>query len=208
MVTDVDAHPDKTTELTRPIRSNRVRAKLPEDAMTEVFTWLQNTALQASNPSYKKSESFIVRRKIQGYLNSNPEKENSETEKNDSGRAWLLASMIYLHTIIATPEELERLQETERELVLQLKRSLKRLIAATEGFGVPCSVLLWILMIGCVCSEQRDKNWFRERIRTTMATAELESWPDVRLFLKDLPWVQSGIDEWLRELCFGGREGR
>lgn len=95
------------------------------------------------------------------------------------------------------------MQDTERELVNQLKRSLERLIAATEGFGVPCSVLLWILMIGCVCAKEVDRKWFRERIGTTMGTAGLESWNDVRLFLKDLPWVQGGVDEGLRELCLG-----
>ena len=112
--------------------------------------------------------------------------------------------MIYLHVITATKEEVQNLAESEKKLVVELRIALERLIEGNEGFGVPCSVLLWVLMMGRLCADGEDECWYQKRLWTTLETAGLGSWPDVRLFLKDLPWVKSPEDESLRRLCSAG----
>lgn len=112
--------------------------------------------------------------------------------------------MIYLHAVTATSEEVDQLQDTEKELVLQLKTCMERLIKSPDGFGYPCSVLLWVLMLGGLCAKQHeDRTWFLNRLQTTMETAQILTWIEARALLKDMPWVQTKVDEMLKLLCLG-----
>lgn len=202
-MTDVDAHPDPESELNHAIRSSKIQDGTSEDARTEVFAGLKNTTVQAANCSYDKLESFVIRRKIEGYLISCPDRE--ETAANDISRSWLLAAMIFLHIVIATPEEVTKLVEMEQELVLHLRRCLERLFTNATEFKYPCSLLLWVLLYGGLCAKGDDRIWFRNKIQITLATAQLSTWADVKTLLQDMPWVQNLMDDELRDLSFGIR---
>ena len=177
-------------------------SKIPSDAMLDVFSWLKNTALQvlAQSPTsdLKKRVSYVVRKKIQVYLRLLPNRDVSQDDR--FSHAWLLASLIYLHTIVAFPDEVAALPETERELVSQLREVLESLGEAPEDNGYPCRAFVWVLLFGGLHARGPDALWFRSALDNSCTNARLSTWEKVKVLLKDLPWVQSDVEQKLHAL--------
>ncbi|CZR58874.1 uncharacterized protein PAC_08766 [Phialocephala subalpina] len=124
----------------------------------------------------------------------------TETDR-DTHRSWLFASLIYLHTIVATSDEMYILPEKDIKIVHELKGVVERLMDIPEDLGYSTRVLLWVLFFGALHSKGKEYMWFRKTIRERCKEMKLETWVEVKEELKDLPWVQQGVEWKLKALC-------
>jgi hypothetical protein len=191
-------------------RDDGSQSAVPPDAMLDVFAYLKYTAIQvfAQSPTsnLRKTISYTARMKIKVYLQLLQNRHLSRSDRYSW--SWLLASLIYLHTIEAFPDEVAYLPNTERQLIYQLKLMLKILVEAPECFGYPYRVLIWILLFGGLHAQGTEAVWFRSALDTTCANAQLSTWANVKALLIDMPWVQSDVEKKLNALCFGRRQQR
>jgi hypothetical protein len=189
------------------LRDDGSQSAVPPDAMLDVFAYLKYTAIQvfAQPPTsnLRKTMSYTARMKIQVYLRLLQNRHLSRSDRYSW--SWLLASLIYLHTIEAYADEVANLPNTERQLVRQLKLMLKNLVEAPGCFGYPCRVLIWILLFGGLHAQGTEAVWFRKALDTTCASAQLLTWANVKVLLMGMPWVQSDVEKKLNALCFGRR---
>lgn len=180
-----------------------VKFDIPSNVIYEVFVWLKNSARLAFNlapdASNRKQEPYLIRTKIEGYLENLSAIEH--VPQRDYYRYVLTASLIYIHTITATMNELATLHETERDLVKQLRQALADFFVSHERMDYSYPVLIWALLLGRLHSRAMDAAWFQEAIIDACAATKLERWVDMKRLLKELPWVQEYVEVKLRAFC-------
>lgn len=187
-------HAGRLTDLSRSLAKNRAQGTLLGHAVASVYVWLTTTAQRAGNPLQDQEEYPALRNNIEVYLASFPSQEFPASSSGD--RAWLIASMIYLHTIIITPAEASPLPTSEEELVMQLKRAMEKLLSNPNGFAYPCSMRLWVMMMGGLYARCDDESWFEGMVgRKVCGGGE---WEDAKVLLRDVGWVEKGAEEKLR----------
>ncbi|KAH7310051.1 hypothetical protein BKA65DRAFT_169296 [Rhexocercosporidium sp. MPI-PUGE-AT-0058] len=182
-------HAGRLTDLSRSLSKNTVQGTILGHGVTSVYVWLANTAQRAGNPLGDQEEYPMLRNNVEVYLASFPSPEFPASSSRD--RAWLIASMIYLHTILVTPAEASRLPTSEEGLVMQLKRTMDKLLSNPEGFSYPCSMRLWVMMMGGLYSRFDDMSWF-ECMAGRRASVEETEWSDAKVLLRDVKWIGRG----------------
>ncbi|KAL5319389.1 hypothetical protein ACEPPN_012440 [Leptodophora sp. 'Broadleaf-Isolate-01'] len=192
-------HAGRLTDLSRSVAKNAVQGTILGHGVTSVYVWLTNTAQRAGNPLTDQESYPALRNDIEVYLASFPSQEFPASSSSD--RAWLIASMIYLHTILVTPAEASPLPTSEEDLVMQLKRTMEKLLSNPNGFSFPCSMRLWVMMMGGLYSRFDDLDWF-ECMAGSRPSVEESEWSDAKVLLRDVKWIERGAEEKLREMRF------
>ncbi|KAE8443698.1 hypothetical protein EG329_001470 [Mollisiaceae sp. DMI_Dod_QoI] len=119
----------------------------------------------------------------------------------DTHRSWLFASLIYLHTIIATPDEMSMLPEKDYRLIYELKCAVERLLEVPKDLGYSARVLLWVLLFGALHSAGELCIWFKKAISRTCLDLRVKTWSKVKKELIELPWVHLEVEQKLLALC-------
>ncbi|KAG4427595.1 hypothetical protein IFR05_016923 [Cadophora sp. M221] len=189
----------RLTDLSRSVAKTTVQGTILGHGVTSVYVWLTNTAQRAGNPLTDQESYPTLRNDVEVYLASFPSQEFPASSSSD--RAWLIASMIYLHTILVTPAEASPLPSSEEDLVMQLKRTMEKLLSDPNGFSYPCSMRLWVMMMGGLYSRFDDLDWF-ECISRSRPSVEESEWSDAKVLLRDVKWIERGAEEKLREMRF------
>ncbi|KAH7378038.1 hypothetical protein BKA64DRAFT_248229 [Cadophora sp. MPI-SDFR-AT-0126] len=192
-------HAGRLTDLSRSIAKGTVQGTILGHGVTSVYVWLTNTAQRAGNPLSDQEDYPILRNNIEVYLASFPSPEFPASSSSD--RAWLIASMVYLHTILVAPAETSRLPTSEEELVMQLKRTIEKLLSKPNGFRYPCSMRLWVMMMGGLYSRFDDLEWFQCMAGKRPTVGERD-WSDAKVLLRDVKWIEQGAEEKLRSMSF------
>lgn len=165
-----------------------------QDLILDVFSWLKDTPLELPiNPSKTECRSAIVRVTLEYNIYS----QKPENASNKSRRCWLLAALIYLHTIIATPDGWRLLPVREKHLIEEL-RELMEDITEPEGASFDVAMHLWILLFGGVHAMEPDATWYRGAMRKAAEAQHLSQWDDFKLLIKGLPWVKENLEGALR----------
>ncbi|KAL2067752.1 hypothetical protein VTL71DRAFT_15848 [Oculimacula yallundae] len=191
-------HAGRLTDLSRSLAKNLVQGTILGHGVTSVYVWLTNTAQRAGNPLQDQEGYLTLRNNIEIYLASFPSPEFPASSSSD--RAWLIASMIYLHTILITPAEASPLPTSEEELVMVLKRTMEKLLSNPNGFSYPCSMRLWVMMMGGLYSRFDDLDLLKDA--DGRSASNCKEWSDEKVLLRDVKWIERGAEEKLREMRF------
>ncbi|PVH79840.1 hypothetical protein DL98DRAFT_572311 [Cadophora sp. DSE1049] len=197
--TPESGHAGRLTDLSRSLAKSTVQGTILGHGVTSVYVWLTSTAERAGHPLSDQEDYPTLRNNVEVYLASFPSPEFPASSSSD--RAWLIASMVYLHTILVTPAEASPLPTSEEELVMQLKRTMEKLLSNPNGFNYPCSMRLWVMMMGGLYSRFDDMDWFQCMAGRRPGVEERE-WSDAKLLLRDVKWVERGSEEKLRSMPF------
>ena len=167
-----------------------------KDPILEVFAWLKDTPLELPiNPSMTECRSAVVRVKLEYNIYS----ENAYCSSNKSRRCWLLAALVYLHTILATPDGWRLLPKTEGHLIEELRELMEEMVEESSDVGFDVDVHLWILLFGGVHARESDATWYREALRAVCERGYISDWEEIRLLMSSLPWVQKVVEDILKE---------
>ena len=164
--------------------------------MLEVFAWLEDTPLQLpNNPSKQECHSCLVRVKLEYNLYS----QRGGSSSDRSRRCWLLAALIYLHTIIATPSGWSLLPKMEAHLIEELRELLEERGGESSETRFDADVHLWILVFGGVHAREHDATWYQSAMKRFCEAGNLRQWEDVKSSTKNLPWVHDDVEETLKD---------
>lgn len=167
-----------------------------KDPILEVFAWLKDTPLELpTNSSRTECKSAVVRVKLEYNLYV----ENVPLSSNIPRRCWLLAALIYLHTIIATPDGWHLLPKMEAHLIEELRELMDGMVEEHWGMSFDIGVHLWILLFGGVHARENDATWYQRALRRVCKEEQLSEWDDVKLVMKSLPWVQEEVELVLKD---------
>ena len=125
--------------------------------------------------------------------------EKGDCNSDRSRRCWLLAALIYLHTIIATPSGWSLLPKMEAHLIEELRELLEGMLEEPSGNpGFDPDVHLWILLFGGVHAREHEAAWYAEIIGDYCEREELLDWECVKVLVRNLPWVNEDVEEIVR----------
>ena len=121
-------------------------------------SWLKDPPLDLpTNPSAAETRSCLVRVKLEYNFYS----EHAYKSCNDSRRCWLIAALVYLHTIIATPDGWHLLPKFQAHLITDLGVLMEQMLKYPAGPCFDVGVHVWILIFGVVHARGEHVGWYR-----------------------------------------------
>ena len=86
---------------------------------------------------------------------------------------------------------------------------MEKMITDPSGMGCGLVVHLWILLFGGVHSRGEDAAWYQGSLRELCEAKGLIKWDDVKLRVRNLPWVQYDAEKCLEDFyvsCSVGKQ--
>jgi hypothetical protein len=159
-----------------------------------VFNWLKDTALELPlDLSAAEAGSCLVRVKLEYNINSQNYHDGSPR------RCWLIAALVYLHTIIATPDKWHLLPKFEAPLISDLRQLIEQIREDSLGMGFDTGIHVWILIFGGVHARGDDAAWYQGAMKELCKTEGFSNWDDIKILTQNLPWVHKEVERCLED---------
>lgn len=173
-------HAGRLTNLSRSLVRNRVQGTALGHGVTSVYMWLTSTP-RRDKVTVLGADYRTIRNNVEVYIASF----DTHGERPVPTSAWLISSMIYLHIIIITPTDASRMPRSEAELVSQLKMAMAKVLSGPDGFSYPCSMRLWVMMMGGLHSRWDDALWVKRAALEDLDDMDTEA----KVLLRDVDWL-------------------